>query len=109
MSKYSIGLIGNGLLSQHAKHHLADTYQMLPLTVESPFQQWTACSVIVYCSDVWSPRRLREINRRCLQTGVALLPVYTQFDEGVIGPCVLPHKQGCTSCAELRRSGAVSF
>jgi ribosomal protein S12 methylthiotransferase accessory factor len=27
----------------------------------------------------------------------------------MIGPCVIPQKQGCTSCAELRKLGATSF
>lgn len=106
---YSIGLIGNGHIYQHVKHLLEKTYQILPLTAESPSQQWKACALVVCCNDAWSPRALREINRRCLQAGVALLPVYTQFDEGIIGPCVIPHKQGCTSCAELRKSGTISF
>jgi ribosomal protein S12 methylthiotransferase accessory factor len=50
----------------------------------------------------------QTINRRCIQAGVALLPVYTQFDEGIIGPCVVPHEKGCASCAELRKLGAAS-
>jgi ribosomal protein S12 methylthiotransferase accessory factor len=67
------------------------------------------CALLVYCSDIWAPAALRDINRRCLQAGVALLPIYTQFAEGMIGPCVIPQQAGCTSCAELRKSGAVSF
>jgi ribosomal protein S12 methylthiotransferase accessory factor len=39
---------------------------------------------------------------------VALLPVYTQFGEGIIGPCVVPEEKGCTGCAELRKLGATS-
>ncbi|GHO55378.1 TOMM precursor leader peptide-binding protein [Ktedonobacter robiniae] len=106
---YSIGLIGQGLIHQQVKRHLENTYQIMPLATESSSQQLAACSIIVYCSDTWAPRTLRALNRRCLQADVALLPVYTQFDEGVLGPCVVPHKQGCVSCAELRKLGAASF
>lgn len=101
-----IGLIGQGLISQNLKRYGESISQIVPLTAESSPQQLATCSMIVYCSDTWSPRTLQEINRRCLQAGVALLPVYTQFAEGIIGPCVLPQKQGCTSCAELRKAGA---
>lgn len=104
-----IGLIGQGLISQNLKRYGENIFQMVPLTIESVPQQLATCSMIVYCSDVWSPRTLQEINRLCLQAGVALLPVYTQFDEGIVGPCVLPRKQGCTSCAELRKAGAIPF
>ena len=103
-----VGLIGQGLIYQKVKHHVESIYQTVPCTMESSPQQLAACKIIVYCSDTWSPRTLQEINRRCLQAGVALLPVATQFEEAVIGPCVVPHQQGCTSCAELRTLGAIS-
>ncbi len=102
----SIGLIGQGLIYQSVKRHTENMYQIVSFTMESTVQQFATCKMIVYCSDVWSPRMLQEINQRCLQASVALLPVYTQFNEGLIGPCVIPHKKGCTSCAELRKLGA---
>ena len=109
MQSHAIGLMGQGLIHQQVKRHLEKIYQVMPLTTESSSRQLADCSMIVYCSDTWSPRTLREVNRRCIHAGVALLPVYTQFDEGVLGPCVVPHKQGCASCAELRRLGATTF
>ena len=104
--EHSIGLIGQGLIYQNVKRHAERMYQVIPFTTESSPQQLAVCEIIVYCSDIWSPKTLQEINRHCLQANVALLPVFTQFDEAMIGPCVVPHKQGCTSCAELRRLGA---
>ena len=103
-----LGLVGQGLIYQHIKSHVEDRYQLVPLTVESTTQQLAACKIVVYCSDVWSPSMLQAMNRRCLQAGVALLPVTTQFDEGLIGPCVVPNRQGCTNCAEMRKLGAIS-
>jgi len=107
--EHSIGLIGQGFIYQSVKRYAESIGQIIPFATASSPRQLATCQIIVYCSDVWTPRTLREINRCCLQAGVALLPVYTQFDEGVIGPCVFPQKQGCTSCAELRKSGAASF
>jgi ribosomal protein S12 methylthiotransferase accessory factor len=104
----TLGLIGQGLIYENVKRHTESIYQIIPLTTESSPQQLATCKMIVYCSDIWSPRTLQGINQRCLQAGVALLPVSTQFDEGIIGPCVVPSKQGCTSCAELRKSGAAA-
>ena len=101
-----IGLIGQGLIYQSVKRHLESMYQIIPFTRESSPQQFATCKIIVSCSDIWSPRMLQEINQRCLQASVALLPVYTQFNEGIVGPCVIPQKKGCTSCAELRKLGA---
>lgn len=103
-----IGLIGQGRIYQQVKRHLEDMCQTIPCALESSPQQFAPCEIIVYCSDTWSPRALQEINRRCRQADVALLPVYTQFDEGIIGPCVLPLEKGCTTCVELRRLGATS-
>ncbi len=106
--EYLVGLIGQGLIYQHVQRLVESSYQSVPCTATSSPEQLAACQIIVYCSDTWSPTTLQQVNRRCLQAGVALLPVYTHFDEGIIGPCVVPHTQGCTSCAELRLAGATS-
>jgi ribosomal protein S12 methylthiotransferase accessory factor len=102
-----IGLLGGGLIAHYVQRRLANACQVLPYNEVSGPEM--ACALLVYCSDVWAPGTLRDINRRCLQAEVALLPIYTQFAEGMIGPCVIPRQAGCTSCAELRKSGAISF
>jgi ribosomal protein S12 methylthiotransferase accessory factor len=101
--EHSIGLIGQGLIYQHVRRHVESRYQIIPFTTENSPQQLTTCNIIVYCSDIWSPRILQQINRNCMQAHVALLPVSTLFDEGLIGPCVVPQRKGCTSCAEFRK------
>jgi ribosomal protein S12 methylthiotransferase accessory factor len=102
----SIGLFGHGLVYQRMKLHLASGYRTVQVSMDSSPQHIAACKLIVYCSDSWSPRTLREINRRCRRTGVALLPVYAEFNEAIIGPCVIPQESGCTTCAELRKLAA---
>lgn len=102
----SIGLIGQGLIYQEVKRHIESQYRSILCTPDSSPQQLATCEIVVSCCDTWSPRMLQQINQRCLQAGVALLPVYTQFDKGIIGPCVIPHERGCISCAELRILGA---
>src|SRR3954452_580371 len=106
--EHSIGLIGQGVVYQKVKYHVENMYRIIPFVKESPPQQFATCRLLVYCCDIWSPKMLQEINRRCFQSDVALLPVYMQFDEGIIGPCVIPQEKGCTSCAELRKLGATS-
>jgi ribosomal protein S12 methylthiotransferase accessory factor len=101
-----IGLIGHGLVYQHMKQHLESQYRTVQVNMDSSRKHVAACAFIVYCSDGWSPKILQEINRRCRQSGVVLLPVYTEFDEAIIGPCVVPQETGCTSCAELRKLAA---
>lgn len=103
-----IGLIGQGHLSRSVRSQIEQICPVLPCTTEDAPQQLAGCAMVVYCSDTWSPGALQQLNRRCLQAGVALLPVFTQFDEAIIGPCVVPRKQGCTSCAELRKLGATT-
>ena len=105
-AKPLIGLIGHGLVHQHMEQHLKSQYQTIQVSMDSPKKHVAACTFIVYCSDSWSPKILQEINRRCRQSGVALLPVYTELDEGIIGPCAVPQETGCTSCAELRKLAA---
>ena len=107
--EHSVGLIGQGFLYQEVKRRVESMYQSMLFTPESSPQQLATCGIVVYCSDIWSPRMCQTINRRCLQAGVALLPVYTQFDEGIIGPCVVPREKGCANCAELRKLGAASL
>lgn len=108
LKEHAVGLIGQGVISQEIKRHVEDSYQSVLLPAESSPQQLATCGIVVYCSDIWPPRVLQDINRRCLQAGVALLPVYTQFGECLIGPCVVPHERGCANCAELRKLGAAS-
>lgn len=103
-----IGLGGQGLIYKRVKHLVEGRYRIVPCDATSSPQQLAACRIVVYCSDTWFPTTLQQINRHCLQAGVALLPVYTHFDEGVIGPCVVPQRPGCTSCAELRTFEATS-
>src|SRR5436853_6750035 len=104
--KHAIGLFGRGLVYQQMKLHLESGYRTVQVSMDSSPQHVAACKFIVYCSDSWSPKILQEINRRCRRSGVALLPVYTQFDKAIIGPCVIPQETGCTSCAELRKLSA---
>jgi ribosomal protein S12 methylthiotransferase accessory factor len=104
--KHTIGLIGHGRIYQYMKLHLTSRYRIVQVSMDSSPQHIQACTLIVYCSDSWSPKILREINRRCRQSSVALLPVYTEFDEAIIGPCVVPQEIGCTSCTELRKLAA---
>jgi ribosomal protein S12 methylthiotransferase accessory factor len=106
--EHSIGLIGQGAVYQNVKRRIESRYRIIPLARESSSQQFATCGIVVYCSDAWFPKTLQEINCRCLQSDVALLPVYTQFGEGIIGPCIVPQEKGCTSCAELRQLGATS-
>jgi ribosomal protein S12 methylthiotransferase accessory factor len=104
----SVGLLGQGRIYQHVRGHVEGMYRVIPCTAESSPQQLAACGIVVFCGDTWSPRALQKVNRLCRQAGAALLPVYTQFDEGIIGPGVIPGEKGCASCAELRKLGAAS-
>lgn len=104
----AIGLIGEGLIYQQVKRHVESLYQVIPLSDECTSRELSMCDMVVYCSDIWSPKALQELCRRCRQAGVALLPVSTQLAEGMLGPCVLPQKQGCTGCADARTLGAAS-
>jgi ribosomal protein S12 methylthiotransferase accessory factor len=102
-----IGLIGQGQLCMEVKRQMEERYRTVSLAA-SDSQPLAVCQLLVCCQDTWSPGPLLELNRRCLQAGVAFLPVYTQFAEGIIGPCVLPGVQGCVHCAELRKLAATS-
>ncbi|BCL84119.1 YcaO-like family protein [Ktedonobacteria bacterium brp13] len=106
--EHTIGLLGQGIIYQHMQRSIENVYQVIPLSMESPLQHFATCSIVVSCSDTWSPCTLQEINCRCLKAAVALLPIYTQFDKGIIGPCIVPGEKGCASCAEFRKLGATA-
>ncbi|GHO99698.1 SagD family biosynthesis docking scaffold protein [Reticulibacter mediterranei] len=101
-----IGLIGQGCLAQRLQRQLAPLYQIIPMSQEAPSEQFAACTLIVYVSDYWASEALRAVNRCCLQAGIPLLPVYTRFGEGILGPWVTPGEKGCISCTQLRVLGA---
>ncbi|GCE08030.1 TOMM precursor leader peptide-binding protein [Dictyobacter aurantiacus] len=103
--KHGIGLVGQGNIARGVLRHLDTEYvQIIACLPED--EQLPGCSFIVYCSDIWAPQELQRLNQRCLQAKRPLLPVYTQFGEAIIGPCVIPGEKGCTSCAELCKLGA---
>lgn len=103
-----IGMMGKGLIYQHIKGHIEELYQVTSLNMACEERLLASCDMLVYCSDTWAPGKLQEVNQRCVQAGVALLPVWTQFEEGVIGPCVIPQQQGCATCAQVRTLGATA-
>ncbi|GCE22394.1 TOMM precursor leader peptide-binding protein [Dictyobacter kobayashii] len=106
-TKHTIGLVGQGNITRSIQQHLEESlYRIISLTPEDSTPQLTTCGLIVYCSDTWAPQILQQINRRCLLAHTPLLPVYTQFGEAIIGPCVVPDEKGCSSCAELHKFGA---
>ncbi|GCF09911.1 TOMM precursor leader peptide-binding protein [Dictyobacter arantiisoli] len=106
--QYPIGLLGQGLIHQSVRRHLENSYPIIPLAMEASSQQLAAGKLIVFCSDIWTPQTLANMNCRCLQADVALLPVYTQFGAAIVGPCIIPKEKGCTDCAELRKLGAIT-
>jgi ribosomal protein S12 methylthiotransferase accessory factor len=103
-----VGLSGQGLLFGEVRRVVQGLYPVMLLAPECPVHTLAACGMVVCCQDTWSPAALLEINRRCWQAEVPLLPIYTQFAECLIGPCVLPGHRGCAHCAELRKLGAMS-
>jgi ribosomal protein S12 methylthiotransferase accessory factor len=108
LKNHTVGLIGQGLIYQEIKQLVEHRFHSMHCSMDSTPQQLAACEIIVYCHDAWSPKMLQEVNQCCRQAGVALLPVYTQFAEGLIGPCVMPQQTGCANCAEVRKLGATA-
>ncbi|GER91512.1 SagD family biosynthesis docking scaffold protein [Dictyobacter vulcani] len=107
-TEHTLGLLGQGSIYQQMLRSLENLYQILPLALDSPRQDFTRCRLIIYCADNWSPQALLQSNYRCIEAGVALLPLYTRFDKATIGPCVVPGQEGCARCAEFRKLGATS-
>lgn len=98
----TLGLAGEGKLFQTLGSYLERLYQIVPITPESSAERLVSCPLIVFCRDNWDPEALQHLNHRCIQLGIAFLPVYTSLNLGMVGPCVLPHTTGCTTCAEQR-------
>lgn len=104
--QHTIGLAGQGNISRCVRQHIEEEqHQIISCMPEDAAQQLAACDLIIYCSDTWAPQELQQLNRHCLLAQQPLLPIYTQFEKAIIGPCVVPHEKGCTSCAELCKFG----
>lgn len=103
-----IGLLGQGQLSTEVQQQAEGLYRVLPQAAGCSAEHLAACKLVLACQDSWDPAELLEINRCCVQAGVAFLPVSIQFDDCLIGPCVLPGVPGCAHCAEMRKLGAVA-
>ena len=103
----TLGLAGEGKLFQTLRSHLGRLYQIVPIPLGSPADQFVSCALIVLCQDSWAPETMQHLNYQCVQLGVAFLPVYTTLNLGIVGPCVLPHRTGCATCAEQRARMAI--
>jgi bacteriocin biosynthesis cyclodehydratase domain len=106
-----VGLVGDGALAKVLRQHLRVHYEVryLPTVVDSEALAALAdCALLVYGSDDWSPVVLHMLNQWCIRHNVGLLPVFMQFDWGVVGPCVLPDVPGCAWCASWREIAALA-
>jgi len=104
----SIGLCGQGLLFAEVRRVVEEFSPLTLLPPACAAHELATCGLVICCQDTWFPAGLLEVNRCCIEVGVPLLPVYTQFAECVIGPAVLPGQKGCAHCAEMRKLGAMS-
>lgn len=106
-----VGLVGSGALAEALERHMGAHYAIryLPTIVDSVALEALAdCALIVYGSDDWFPAVLHMLNQWCIQRNIGLLPVFMQFDWGVVGPCVSPDVAGCAWCASWREIAALA-
>lgn len=103
-----IGILGHGFLHRTMLAALCrgegmpGFYEILPCTLD----EIPACTLLVAVSDTWDAELQRRINSHSLASQTPWLGLYTEFGSAIIGPCVLPGRSGCATCANLRRINA---
>jgi ribosomal protein S12 methylthiotransferase accessory factor len=64
------------------------------------------CALLLVVSERWNAPLLQEVNRWSLASGTPWLALSIEPGRAVLGPCVLPGRSACVTCAELRRINA---
>jgi ribosomal protein S12 methylthiotransferase accessory factor len=100
--RHSVAIIGNGMLADMVNQHLSGIYQ---ITRWSSMEEAVpnAENLALVLHDSWIPAehlKADEIFRSC---SIPWLRGFVFFGEANIGPLVLPDKQGCSQCADVRR------
>lgn len=64
---------------------------------------WLAsCGLCLLCADVVDPTVALEVNARCIETGVPLLPGLIMGEVAQLGPVIAPGRSPCLRCLDLR-------
>lgn len=103
----SIGLIGSGLLYQAVRQQLEPDYHMQHMKIDDLLHHNCTCSLLLFIEDGWSPQTHAQVNHYGLKYALPTLQVYTEFGQGVIGPCVFPWESGCATCVQTRKITAM--
>ncbi|WP_376796039.1 TOMM precursor leader peptide-binding protein [Thermogemmatispora sp.] len=64
------------------------------------------CRLLLVICERWNGPLLQEANRWSLANGTPWLSLSIEPGRAVLGPCVLPWRSACATCAELRRLNA---
>jgi ribosomal protein S12 methylthiotransferase accessory factor len=101
----SIALIGDGKLAELTVNELQKHYTVFRLaSVEDDLPNEAPLTLVLY--DDWHPDLYMEAEKVLRQSGRVWLGGFVTVMEGVVGPLVDPGKQGCSQCADFRRSKA---
>ncbi|WNB90910.1 TOMM precursor leader peptide-binding protein [Bacillus sp. NEB1478] len=99
---HSIAIIGECLLADSVCEQLTEFYQ---ITRWSTIKEATPNkeNLVLVLHDLWNPAEHLEAENFFRSLGTPWLRGFVSFGEAIIGPLVLPDKQGCSQCADERR------
>ncbi|MCM3732696.1 TOMM precursor leader peptide-binding protein [Fictibacillus nanhaiensis] len=99
---HSIAIIGKGMLADYVNKQLTGFYQITRWhSIEDAVPNQENLALVLH--DSWVPFEHREADEVFRSSGIPWLRGFVSFGEANIGPLVLPDKQGCSQCADLRR------
>jgi ribosomal protein S12 methylthiotransferase accessory factor len=96
-----IVIVGSGWLADYMDKELTEQYKIVrQLDFESGVPN--QADLILVLHDGWSPSIHHKAEELIRPTGIPWLRGGVSFGEGIIGPFVSPHTQGCSQCADIR-------
>ncbi|WP_020060407.1 TOMM precursor leader peptide-binding protein [Bacillus sp. 123MFChir2] len=103
----SILIIGEGLLANRVYEELAVQYEIIRHT-NFDLNIPATTDLVLVLHDTWNPLFHKQAESVFQSTDIPWLRAFVSFGKGIIGPIVRPGTQGCSQCADIRRTFAGS-
>ncbi|HDX9577336.1 TPA: TOMM precursor leader peptide-binding protein [Bacillus pseudomycoides] len=101
----SVFIIGEGLLANRVYEELSVQYE---ITRHSDFAGKIPATtdLVLVLHDTWNPSFHTQAESVLQSTNIPWLRAFVSFGKGIIGPLVRSGTQGCSQCADIRRTFA---
>ncbi|MGM7636612.1 TOMM precursor leader peptide-binding protein [Bacillus sp. Hm123] len=97
----AVVIVGEGRLADYVHGELSAQYHVVRhVDFEAGVPE--EADLVLVLHDAWKPSFHRKAEEVLRPAGIRWLRGFVSFGEGVVGPLVCPHTQGCSQCADMR-------